>query len=505
MLTRHIITTASALLITITAQAEDIWPDQATTPHQLGPSDTAVLTSHITTADGATWVTWQDNICFADVRLQRLNPAGVRLQPDGMIIDEEVELCGVLPMFMAHAADNSVLVQAGGPFAGQPVQRVAPDGTMMWGADGFDMQKWGGVLGDIRPLDNGDVLLVGWNGIPLLISRIDTTGNVVWTSEIPLQTSSNRRIIGAIPDTLGGTFIIYDMPLAYTRRIDAVRIDQNGTPLWDEATVIAPFELPASRHSDPVAVPDGQGGVLIILVEGRESAPTPVPIRIQQLRADGTLVHDLEGMRISTSAQRQFDPDVVLDPSTGDLLIAWRDGDINNGSISAQRITQDGTRQWGEQGIHIADISIPSMSDWDMVWQNDTMTIVIADPVANAPTITARRVTGLGTLLPEVTPLSGIDRVVRSLEAKPIGNAVTASWFEETTAPAGMIVAQRLNPDNTLGLNQADITVDGVVDVADLLEVLAQWGTCGKQCTADIDDNGVVDTDDLLAVLAHWG
>ena len=58
----------------------------------------------------------------------------------------------------------------------------------------------------------------------------------------------------------------------------------------------------------------------------------------------------------------------------------------------------------------------------------------------------------------------------------------------------------------------ADITgpdgdPDGVVDVLDLLELLAQWGTSG---TADItgpdgDPDGVVDVLDLLQLLAAWG
>jgi len=48
----------------------------------------------------------------------------------------------------------------------------------------------------------------------------------------------------------------------------------------------------------------------------------------------------------------------------------------------------------------------------------------------------------------------------------------------------------------------ADITGDGVVDVLDLLEVLAQWGGAGS---ADITGDGIVDVLDLLEVLAAWG
>ncbi|MCZ6836691.1 MAG: hypothetical protein O7G85_13015 [Planctomycetota bacterium] len=46
---------------------------------------------------------------------------------------------------------------------------------------------------------------------------------------------------------------------------------------------------------------------------------------------------------------------------------------------------------------------------------------------------------------------------------------------------------------------------DGNVEVDDLLDLLADWGTCGPPCPTDIVKNGEVDVDDLLALLAAWG
>jgi hypothetical protein len=49
-----------------------------------------------------------------------------------------------------------------------------------------------------------------------------------------------------------------------------------------------------------------------------------------------------------------------------------------------------------------------------------------------------------------------------------------------------------------------DFNGDGVVDVEDLLSLLAAWGPC-EGCPQDIDGSGVVDVEDLLALLANWG
>ena len=48
-----------------------------------------------------------------------------------------------------------------------------------------------------------------------------------------------------------------------------------------------------------------------------------------------------------------------------------------------------------------------------------------------------------------------------------------------------------------------DVNGDGVVDVEDLLQLLAAWGAC-KGCPEDLDGNGAVDVDDLLILLANW-
>lgn len=49
----------------------------------------------------------------------------------------------------------------------------------------------------------------------------------------------------------------------------------------------------------------------------------------------------------------------------------------------------------------------------------------------------------------------------------------------------------------------ADVTGDEVVDVLDLLDVLAAWGASGGP--EDVNGDGIVDVLDLLEVLSHWG
>ncbi len=44
----------------------------------------------------------------------------------------------------------------------------------------------------------------------------------------------------------------------------------------------------------------------------------------------------------------------------------------------------------------------------------------------------------------------------------------------------------------------------GVVDVSDILLLLASWGAC-EGCSVDIEGSVIVDIGDILAVLVAWG
>jgi predicted outer membrane repeat protein len=53
-----------------------------------------------------------------------------------------------------------------------------------------------------------------------------------------------------------------------------------------------------------------------------------------------------------------------------------------------------------------------------------------------------------------------------------------------------------------------DLTGDGVVNIDDLLALIAAWGPCPpppEQCEADVVADGSVNIDDLLLVISHWG
>ncbi len=53
-----------------------------------------------------------------------------------------------------------------------------------------------------------------------------------------------------------------------------------------------------------------------------------------------------------------------------------------------------------------------------------------------------------------------------------------------------------------------DVSGDGLVNVTDLIELIASWGPCSSEpkvpCAADTDCSGDVDVTDLVNVISNW-
>ncbi len=49
-----------------------------------------------------------------------------------------------------------------------------------------------------------------------------------------------------------------------------------------------------------------------------------------------------------------------------------------------------------------------------------------------------------------------------------------------------------------------DANGDGVVNIQDILVIIADWGTCTENCAGDVNADGSVNILDILLVIANW-
>ncbi len=381
------------------------WPTDPESPLVVGHSEAIVELRQEVGDDGGTWLAWVNSQCLGEVRLQRIDRFGTVIAPGGLVLPDNVPLCGTLEILLAVAPDNSAIVQGGPPGTDRPIHRIAPDGTPLWGT-GVLITAWIGVFGAALGLDNGDVLLGGHAGSSMFVSRHDIDGTELWTAEIPTPSGPNKRVLGLVPDDAGGAFIVWDRPLAYTRLVEAAHVSGAGVPTWPDPLVIVPPDPSSSRHTDPEVLADGSGGVVLVFVQGTEESHTPVPLLMQRFDAGGTLAFGPDGVRVSLDAERQYDPVIARDEATDELIIAWRSGPFATRELRAQRMTLDGDRLWGDTGVTIADMGAQGSGHFDAVWDGETLAGVVSVPVAGSPSVFVHRVDGNGVVLPAPVAIS---------------------------------------------------------------------------------------------------
>jgi subtilisin family serine protease len=109
-------------------------------------------------------------------------------------------------------------------------------------------------------------------------------------------------------------------------------------------------------------------------------------------------------------------------------------------------------------------------------------------------------VSGLATLLMERNPALTREQVINILKTTVVDKGAPG-W--DASFGWGVINARRAL---YVALPKTgDINLDEVVNMTDLLVVIAQWGNCPAPCPADVNGSGIVDITDLLAVIANWG
>jgi hypothetical protein len=150
-----------------------------------------------------------------------------------------------------------------------------------------------------------------------------------------------------------------------------------------------------------------------------------------------------------------------------------------DGPIFTVQVDLDGTQPGDQFAFHVADF----VSIWRATWIPDVPAGVFSTLGDDLDLDTG------GDSVPDRTPtVLGPD----GDEAVPMPPAAFLVDYVDGPAMITIVPAP------------GDVDGSGAIDVADLTQVILQWGPC-RDCDADLDDDGTVDVDDLVTVLLAWG
>lgn len=184
---------------------------------------------------------------------------------------------------------------------------------------------------------------------------------------------TGETIAQVVSDGAGGSIVCFRSPGSGTLR--AQRFDRDGNRLWGATGLIVYAGL--GVRTDPVAVADGQGGVLLAWADNRAGNRD---IYAQRVTSAGTLAWDPAGVAVCTATSDQEAPDLyrVADDTT--FVLTWEDKRnvaTTGTDVYAQRIGLSSVARWTANGVAVCtaagnqvdpEIAANSLGNAYVVW-----------------------------------------------------------------------------------------------------------------------------------------
>ncbi|MBL0044139.1 MAG: hypothetical protein IPP33_06965 [Flavobacteriales bacterium] len=203
------------------------------------------------------------------------------------------------------------------------------------------------------------------NGRGVFAQRINADGEPIWAPNgVPVvtQPAGQKILEDIVSDGNGGAIVVY---LLYDNGgyhdIFAQRFDATGQPLWNAAG--APVCINIYPQLEPVAVSDGNGGVIVAWWDARNDG---ADVFAQHLDANGQDQWGTNGIPVATGDNNQVGVRIATNDANG-ALITWFGGyfGVNPGGVRMQNVAGDGSMLWPLNGVRVcqlvSDQSVPEL------------------------------------------------------------------------------------------------------------------------------------------------
>ena len=491
------------------------WTDNPENPQLLG---SGVQPQVKMASNGGVYFTWLTNGDY-HVYLQRLNQQGIaQFSNGGMLISDNNNASWIAVYhlnLMVDNEDNAIITlvdQRTGPWEVY-AYKIAPDGTMLWGADGLTLSDSG--IDNISPRlavlpDNSVVVSWSKNYSSIVVQRISANGDLLWGDGMAINNLmasllSPQPIINSDGNLLL-QWISQTGPIwAADSKLYLQKYDLDGSSIWNEPTVaVGPVVFPMGNWLQQ-SVADGNNGSISAWTEMSGNVQSAVT---QHITEDGGLSW-IGGVDLSANSSNfRMSPRLVVAENSQDLIAVWNEsnGSQSQRGVYAQRLDESGNRLWGMNGTAVIplnnaydylDLSIVGVGE-DMITaffqqspnMNGDIYAVRLDADGNAPWLGEVEVTNSGN--------SKSDMMVEKGQG-----CLIIAWTEN-----GNVYAHSLREDGTLGAPEVSLTGDingdgniNVLDVVMLVDHILNPDTSELE-SADINSDGNIDVLDVVALVS---
>lgn len=321
-------------------------------------------------ADGHAWVTWYSlENGNSNVRAQRLDRDGQpMLTAGGLLVSDKPSGSWVTDYSLGVDTEGAAIVAVNdvrNGSLGAYAYKLTPAGDPAWGRDGVLLSR--SSAADLYPrlaMSQHGEAVVAWDRVPadgpssVVVQRLSGDGSLLWGNGlVTTGTRAASAQSGFVVPADGNAVVLVwgEGPGASQdwQFILARKIDSQGQALWPADVVVAEGQdIPFLQK--PILEPDDDGGTFVawMAADSHEQVHTFV----QHLDRDGRRTMPAGGVAVSLSTStNQFEPNLAFVRATREAVVVWSESSIFQveRGLSAQRLTLDGARRWGANGIEL--------------------------------------------------------------------------------------------------------------------------------------------------------
>lgn len=128
------------------------------------------------------------------------------------------------------------------------------------------------------------------------------------------------------------------------------RLTMDGTPQWNNGGMVVsdqPNQSWIAVHHMNLAI-DGQDNAIISTLDSREGV---WQVYVYKISPEGTMLWGEDGLHLSVSGSENISPRLTV-LTDNSIVVAWCE---NYSTVRLQKISEDGSLDWGDGGIHLVD------------------------------------------------------------------------------------------------------------------------------------------------------
>jgi hypothetical protein len=305
------------------------------------------------------WVDRRNSPAPANVFAQRLSGAGVaQWTPNGIQLDGGIGFPQATFM-VPDGAGGSIVIwnDAFGVLA----QRMDAAGVPQWTAGGVTMLGPGSSVSMVGADGLGGAMAAGGGFSGILAQRVNGAGADMWGPSGSAVSNSLGLEFDMVPDGSGGAYFAWDAFNLATSETDigAQRIGPGGAPAWGANGVSV--SAAAGNQMNPVAEPDGAGGLTVVWNDLRSLT---FGLYAQRLDGTGAPLLATDGVPVILDPGVQSNSWTIADGAGGCILL-WNEKLASGYGIRTRHFASNGsptgasTAVTSQTGSQIVDSAVP--------------------------------------------------------------------------------------------------------------------------------------------------